>query len=65
MIRAAVRPGERKGWPVDLGDLGPLADERPTSPYHVHLDACDRCRERPFDLCAAGAELLRQEAGTR
>lgn len=26
--------------------------------FHAHLDACERCRERPFDLCATGAQLL-------
>ncbi len=27
--------------------------------FHVHLDACEQCREHPFDLCADGAALLR------
>lgn len=62
---ARAASGERNSWPVDLGDLGPLADEGPTSPYHAHLDTCDRCREKPFDLCAVGGELLRSEAGAR
>lgn len=26
--------------------------------FHAHLEICKRCRERPFDLCAEGAELL-------
>lgn len=26
--------------------------------FHAHLDACERCRTRPFDLCAVGAPLL-------
>lgn len=26
--------------------------------YHAHLDACERCRTRPFDQCAVGNRLL-------
>lgn len=22
--------------------------------FHAHLDECDRCRDRPFDLCVIG-----------
>lgn len=27
--------------------------------FHAHLDACERCRHRPFDLCDVGNALLR------
>lgn len=26
--------------------------------FHEHLDACERCRHSPFDLCALGSMLL-------
>lgn len=29
--------------------------------FHAHLDACERCRTKPFDLCAVGARLLEAE----
>lgn len=31
----------------------------PAAPFHAHLDICERCRERPFDLCPRGDLLLR------
>lgn len=30
--------------------------------FHAHLDVCAQCREHPFDLCPAGAVLLREAA---
>lgn len=30
--------------------------------FHHHLDICERCRTRPFDLCAEGDRLLRTVA---
>jgi len=33
-----------------------------TGSYHIHLDTCERCSSRPFDLCAVGARLLEDEA---
>jgi hypothetical protein len=30
--------------------------------FHAHLDECAQCREHPFDLCSAGAVLLRVAA---
>jgi hypothetical protein len=30
--------------------------------FHAHLDQCERCRTRPFDLCASGAALLQKAA---
>ncbi len=30
--------------------------------FHDHLDKCERCRERPFDLCSAGAVLIQAAA---
>ena len=38
---------------------------QPDNAFHAHLDRCKRCRERPFDLCPAGAILLAQEATTQ
>ena len=29
-----------------------------TEHFHEHLDKCQQCRDRPFDLCPAGALLL-------
>lgn len=31
---------------------------RQTQIWHDHLDECEQCRDRPFDLCADGAVLL-------
>ena len=30
--------------------------------FHAHLDACEQCREHPFDLCATGSELIQVAA---
>jgi hypothetical protein len=30
--------------------------------FHAHLDACKRCREQPFNLCATGEKLLKEAA---
>lgn len=30
--------------------------------FHDHLDACERCRARPFDLCPEGARKLAEAA---
>jgi len=30
--------------------------------FHAHLDACQQCRDNPFDLCPTGAKLLRAAA---
>ena len=27
--------------------------------FHAHLDACERCRTQPFNLCRFGNSLLR------
>lgn len=42
-----------------------LTDEQATGPdvdgvvaFHAHLDVCERCRTRPFDLCEVGRLLL-------
>lgn len=32
--------------------------EQPGDKFHAHLDACEQCREHPFDLCLIGASLL-------
>ena len=31
-------------------------------PFHAHLDRCERCRRRPFDLCAEGTALFEKFA---
>lgn len=36
--------------------------EQEQSPFHKHLDICNRCDTRPFDLCSIGSTLLRLEA---
>lgn len=33
--------------------VNPAADK-----FHDHLDACEQCRNKPFDLCPVGAALL-------
>lgn len=30
--------------------------------FHAHVDQCQRCKERPFDLCELGAQLLKDTA---
>lgn len=35
----------------------------PIEKFHAHLDLCEQCREHPFDLCVAGAQLLVATAG--
>jgi hypothetical protein len=30
--------------------------------FHAHLDACEQCRNGPFNLCPRGATLLQQTA---
>jgi hypothetical protein len=39
----------------------------PSAPdrFHDHLDICERCCTKPFDLCATGAQLLRNTADRR
>ncbi len=27
-------------------------------PFHEHLDACEQCRDQPFNLCETGAKAL-------
>lgn len=31
--------------------------------FYAHLDACEQCREHPFDLCPVGGPLLMATAG--
>lgn len=40
-------------------------DRRTMNAFDTHLDACERCRTRPFDLCATGVHLLEQQATGR
>jgi hypothetical protein len=35
-------------YPPDLADK-----------FHAHLDVCAQCRNKPFDLCKEGEQLLR------
>lgn len=30
--------------------------------FHSHLDECERCRTRPFDLCPEGEKRLKEAA---
>lgn len=30
--------------------------------FHAHLDACQQCEQRPFELCVVGAKLLKAAA---
>ncbi len=38
--------------------------EPATDAYHAHLDACERCRDRPFAMCVAGRLLLARTAAS-
>jgi hypothetical protein len=40
------------------GNVPPASAPTPPAAFHAHLDDCERCRERPFDLCETGAALL-------
>lgn len=31
--------------------------------FHDHLDACEQCREHPFELCPEGSKKLREACG--
>jgi hypothetical protein len=39
-----------------------MSAEVDTNVFHDHLDICERCRTKPFDLCKEGAALLAQAA---
>lgn len=52
LLHAAVREGERE--PVT-----PQRARDPIDAFNAHLDMCRRCADHPFDLCPAGAELLK------
>lgn len=34
----------------------------PTNVFHTHLDTCERCTNRPWDLCPIGAKALAESA---
>lgn len=48
--------GYRKAWNGGT----PPAETVDSLAFHRHLDACQQCREHPFDLCGAGSFLLQQ-----
>lgn len=48
--------GYRKAW---NGGTPPAATDE-TRAFDAHLGACQQCREHPFDLCAAGQDLLQR-----
>ena len=48
--------GYRKAW----NGGKPPAETVESLAFHRHLDACQQCSERPFDLCGAGAFLFQQ-----
>jgi hypothetical protein len=31
--------------------------------FHSHLDVCEQCEGRPFNLCQVGAQLIQEAAG--
>ena len=35
-----------------------MIDHKKADAFHDHLDACEQCRENPFDLCEVGKPLL-------
>lgn len=37
---------------------------RAVQEFHAHLDACEQCREHPFNLCPEGEKLLHQAGQT-
>jgi hypothetical protein len=41
----------------DPAPRDPTAGPVTVEDFHAHLDACERCRTRPFDLCSVGADL--------
>lgn len=45
-----------------MNPVNPLPTEHQA--FHMHLDICARCRNRPFDLCSIGALLLRLAAAS-
>lgn len=40
----------------------PAPDYRLNGVYHQHLDVCEHCSSRPFDLCPVGAAAIVEEA---
>lgn len=48
--------GYRKAW----NGGKPPAETDQSRAFHDHLDACQRCRDNPFELCAHGARLMRE-----
>lgn len=42
---------------MNKSEVSPLTTEHQA--FHAHLDICEQCRERPFDLCRVGDALLR------
>ena len=47
---------------IELCGVDPIEPD-PAKAFHGHLDSCERCRTRPFDLCAIGDSLLRKRDG--
>lgn len=56
--RKRPKKGYRKAW----NGGKPPEDTDATRAFHAHLDACQQCREHPFDLCSTGAVLLKAAA---
>lgn len=41
-----------------VNDTEPPPPPSSADAFHAHLDACERCAHRPFDLCEQGTQLL-------
>jgi hypothetical protein len=52
--------GYRKSW----NGGKPPKESAAAAAFYAHLDACEQCRHHPFDLCAAGALLIRLAIAT-
>ena len=52
-------------YPVGEGEDTCHHQEDAGRAFHVHLDTCDQCRNRPMDLCSTGHRLLSLAAGIR
>jgi hypothetical protein len=50
--------------PAPTGEASPEPepDYRLNGVYHQHLDVCEHCSSRPFDLCPVGAAAIVEEA---
>lgn len=45
-----------------MADVVKETDLQRIAQFHKHLDECSQCRNHPFNLCLAGAKLLKYAA---